>query len=533
MKKHFLLFLALLTFTASLYPQTKPKLVILLVVDQMRGDYLERFASEFTGGYRRLISEGVVYTNADLNYAASETGPGHATLATGSYPARNGIVGNEWINRQTRKEMYCVTDSSALPIDGKGGWASPTHLLVTGIGDWLKAHAPSSKVFSLSIKDRAAVLMGGKKPDYVFWYDSNSGAMVSSTYYMRSLPAYVTAFNRSGWIDKYVPDRWEKLLPDSVYERFGPDEFEGEGKWNGSTTFPHAFAEGKKAAQLITSPFGDLMLLAFAQEIVKAERLGQRSTTDLLAIGLSCSDYVGHFYGPNSHEIHDHFVRVDRALGDFFKFLDEHLGAGTYLVALSADHGVCPLPEYSRRVENRPARRLNLYAKTDSLFADLARQWNSPQPLVEQRAFLNYATAAAIGIDSLTLEQRVRSALLSLDGVVDVFFHRELLDPATPDRPFLSQFRNSYRSDRGEDFQLLTRPYDLVSNRSTGTTHGTAHRYDTHVPVVFWWGGTLAPTKSDRRIATVDVAPTVARLIGIPVPSWVDGAAFELPRLTD
>lgn len=526
MIRYLLLILAFVTPPFAPQPDTKPKLIVLIAVDQMRGDYLDRFVQDFRGGYKRLREGGVVYTNADLNYASSETGPGHATLSTGAYPKTNGIHGNEWPDRATGREIYCVADSSALPVEGLGGWSSPHNLLATAIGDWLKQQSPSSKVVSISMKDRAAVLMGGKQPDAVFWYDDATGAMVTSSYYARSLPEYVRTFNRSAWIEKHVPDAWEKLMPDSIYNRFGPDEFEGEGKWKGSTAFPHAFSPKQRTTEIKTSPYGDLLLLAFARELVKAERLGKRSSPDLLAISLSCSDYVGHFYGPNSHEIHDHFIRVDRALGEFFDFLDTELGANRYLVALSADHGVCPLPEYSSRVDGRSARRIALRSTfqpaLDRSLQALAQRFNIREPLIQHNAFLNYRAAAGAGLDSVAFEQYIKEALLQVDGVVDVFFRRELLNPTAAGRPFLRQFHNSYHAARGEDFQLLFQPYSLVTTRTTGTTHGTPHRYDTHVPIVFWGGG-LKPARIDRRVFTVDVAPTLAKLLGLTPPATVEG----------
>ncbi len=508
------------------YPTSKPKLVVLLSVDQMRGDYLERFEHDFIGGFRRLWSEGIAYTHADLNYATTETGPGHATLSTGTYPAKNGILGNEWIEPDTRNEMYCVADTTAQPVEGLGGKMSPRNLLTTALGDWLKAASPQSKVISASVKDRAAILMGGKRPDKAFWYDGRTGSMVTSSYYMNSLPAYVKAFNASGWIEKNVPDAWTRLLPEKAYDRFGPDEFEGEGLWNGTTTFPHAFAKEKKADQLRTSPYGDLLTLAFAQEAVVAEKLGQGRATDLLTISLSCTDNVGHHYGPSSHELHDQLIRIDRGLGEFLAFLDKQLGKENYIVALSADHGVCPLPEHRSRVEHKEGRRIdyNTAIRTALPRAMQAsmEEWKISEPLVEKNAFLNYSAAAKAGIDSTTLERRVREMYLKLDGVADIFFRRELLSPSTPDRPYLSKFRNSYNPARGEDFQILACEFCLFSTRKTGSTHGSAHRYDSHVPLVFW-GSMFKAQRIAREAHSADLAPTVATLLGIPFPAGIDG----------
>jgi predicted AlkP superfamily pyrophosphatase or phosphodiesterase len=522
---HPLLLVLLIGCTSIVAGQQRPKLVVLLSIDQMRGDYLDRFGSDFTGGFKRLASEGVVFTNAHLDYAASETGPGHATISTGSYPRTNGIVGNEWIDPITRKEVYCVADSTALPVEGLGGGSSPKNLLVTGVGDWLKSASPASRVFSTSIKDRAAILMGGKQPDAAYWFDAE-GRVVTSSYYTKSLPPSVKNFNASAWIERNVPNAWTKLLHDSVYNRFGPDEFEGEGLWNGKTTFPHEFHPARKASHMRTSPYGDLMTLAFAEELIKGEELGKREATDVLAVSLSCTDYVGHHYGPNSHEIHDHLIRLDRALGTFFEFLESYVGKKNVLVAFSADHGVCPLPEWSARMDGKKARRLNTTTVVRPAFEreldKVKQEWGIGEPLVEHNAFFNYRAASKTNIDSTTLEQRVRQALLQVDGIADVYLRRELLDPSTPDRPYLARFRKSYLPSRGEDFQIRAEEFSLLTSRNAGSTHGSCYAYDSHVPLVFWRSG-LKPSRVNEEARVIDLAPTIAKLLGIPTPKTVDG----------
>ena len=283
-----------------------PRLIIFISVDQMREDYFDRFAPYFTGGFKRLNTEGVFFSNANLNYASSVTCLGHATLSTGTYPMKSGIIDNEWINPATRKSVYCVEDTAAGPVDEEGGGSSPNNLLVTGIGDWLKASSPGSKVIAASGKDRAAILMGGKHPDYAFWYSRKKGHMVTSEYYTPHEPEWVRSFNDSKWIEKNVPASWTKLLPDSVYTKEGPDEFSAEAKWDSSSSFPHAFSASRKNEQILTSPYGDMLVLDFARKAIEAEELGQRAVTDLLCLSLSDCDYVGHAFGPNSHEIMDH-----------------------------------------------------------------------------------------------------------------------------------------------------------------------------------------------------------------------------------
>jgi predicted AlkP superfamily pyrophosphatase or phosphodiesterase len=511
-------------------PADSPRLVILISMDQMRADYFDRFADEFTGGLKRLSREGLVYANASLNYASSETGPGHATLATGSYPRTHGILSNEWCDRGTRQEVYCVDDTAAKSLAGEGGKVSSKNLRVTAFGDWLKAASPQSKVISMAVKDRAAVLMGGQRPNEVFWYTSKSGHMATSDYYVKTVPEWVKQFNASNWVEAHVPASWTKLEEDSVYAKLGPDEMAGEFVWGETTTFPHVFLPERKKNQMLTSPWGDMLILDFATAAIHAEKLGQRGQTDFLAVGLSCTDYVGHAFGPHSHEILDHLLRVDRALGEFLKFVDQAVGKGKYVVALSADHGVLPLPEYLSQIEKQNARRIisdrELKPQIESMLAKLQQEIGTQETLIQQNAFLNYAAAAKHGIDSLTLENKIREGALQIDGIADVYFGRELLDDNTPDRPYLGHFRRSYFAQRGEDIQVRYCENCLISSRPTGTTHGSTYRYDTHVPVIFF-GQSIPTGRVQREVHTVDVAPTLAKILEVPYPATVEGMLLE------
>ncbi|MGH7495881.1 MAG: alkaline phosphatase family protein [bacterium] len=511
-------------------PADSPALVILISMDQMRPDYFDRFANEFTGGLKRLSRDGLICSNADLNYASTETGPGHASLATGSYPHTHGILANEWRDRGTRRQVYCVTDTNAKSLAGEGGESSPRNLIVTALGDWLKAASPQSKVVSVAVKDRSAVLMGGQHPDGVFWYNSKSGHMVTSDYYVKNLPDWVKQFNDSNWVGTHVPAVWTKLKEENAYAKSGPDEMAGEFVWGETTTFPHTFLPERKNRQMLTSPWGDMLILDFATAAIRAEKLGQRRHTDLLAVGLSCTDYVGHAFGPDSHEMHDHLLRVDLALGEFLKFIDQTVGKGKYLVALSADHAVLPLPEYLTQIKKENARRIifdrDLKPQIESRVVKLQQESGADEALVEQNAFLNYAAAAKHGVDSLALESKVRAELLQVDGIADVYFRRELLGNYTLDRPYLDLFRRSYFAPRGEDFQIRFCENCLITSSSTGTSHGSPYRYDTHVPVIFF-GMNIRGGRLTREVHSVDVAPTLAKMLKIPYPATVEGVLLR------
>jgi predicted AlkP superfamily pyrophosphatase or phosphodiesterase len=525
------LFLFFLTvFTGILTSTERPKLIIFISVDQMKGEYLEWYRAEFRGGLKRLMSEGSVFANADLNFAPSETGPGHATLGTGSYPMRSGITSNEWIDPTSLEELYCVLDSTAGTVNGDGGGVSARNLLVTGLGDWLKKSSPRSKVYAASIKDRAAILMGGKHPDAAFWYDSMTGRMVTSSYYVKELPVWVQKFNQSQWTARNVPDAWEKLRPDSVYWKYGPDSMVGERIWEGSTTFPHPIPQEAKNRLLPGTPFGDLMTLDFARAIVEAEKLGQRGATDLLIVSLSCSDYVGHSFGGNSHELIDQLLRLDAALGSFITDMELAVGNGNILLALSADHAAMPLPEYRTRIEKKPARRImvreEIYPKVSALDKQLQSDLGTTESIIRGNAFLNYTAAAKAGVDSVTLEKKVREGALKIDGIADIVFRREILGARNSSNRYLGTYQRGYYPQRGRDFIMRPCEYCLFTTSMTGTSHGSPYRYDTRVPVIFWGTG-IKKNNISRVVHTVDVAPTIAKILAITPPPTVDGKALK------
>ncbi len=507
-----------------------PKLIVFISIDQMRGDYFEQYSKYFTGGFNRLYSKGIVYSSADLNYAASETGPGHATLGTGCFPWKNGILSNEWIERSTLKEMYCVSDSTANPVDSVGGGVSPRNLVVTAIGDWLKKQSPNSKVITASFKDRAAILMGGKNPDYAFWYNKSVGGMVTSDYYTKTLPYWVKEFNAMQWSEKNVPVKWEKSLPESAYSIVGPDEFAAEAPRKKSTVFPYSFAPGKKADELGGSPYGDKIIIDFAKEAVKNEKLGLRNVTDLLCISLSNCDYVGHAQGPDSHEMLDLLIKVDRYLGELFSYLDKNVGTDNYIVALSADHAVCPLPEFNTEFRNIFAKRYIYADDIKPLLTEfnsrLMKELHSSEDILIKNAFINYNAGAQAGLDSLQLEEKVKIGLLSINAYVEIYFRRELLTREKSDKLFIEKYRNSYYSPRGKDYLYRIRENCIISSRTYGTTHGSPYSYDTHVPLIFWWNGVVS-SKISREVHSADAAPTLAKFARISIPNNLDGVPLK------
>jgi predicted AlkP superfamily pyrophosphatase or phosphodiesterase len=523
-------FLGIFLTAAYSGEQKKPSLIVFISVDQMRADYFERFDHSFSGGLRKLYRQGVFYSNADLNYASSVTCLGHVTLSTGAYPKTSGIIDNEWIDPKTHTKMYCAEDTLAEAVNGEGGGVSPVNVLTTAIGDWLHASSNQSKVFAASGKDRAAIMMGGKHPNGVFWYDRKTGRMVSSSYYGKQTPSWVRSFNDSDWIGRHLPAAWEKILPDSFYTVLGPDDFSAEYHWGGSSSFPHKFSPAKKHEQALTSPYVDFLLIDFALRAVEEEKLGQRGVPDLLCLSFSDLDFIGHAFGPNSHETFDQLIRLDGALGSLFDKLHTIVGGQNLLIVLSADHGVLPLPEYLQQFSKTAARRImyqtGVKAKIDSLNEAVKNEWGMGSPLFTQNGFLNYTGALAVGKDSLAVESKVRSAVHAIDGLEEIYFRRELAGTGNSQMPYLEKFRRSFYSPRGEDYQVRFSENAIVTSGTTGTSHGSVYSYDTHVPITFWAPG-IRPEKVTRKVFTVDIAPTLAKILEIPYPSSVDGRPLE------
>ncbi len=507
---------------------TPPRLVVFISVDQLKGDIYDKFAPLFRSGLARLRMEGLHCTNADLNYAPSETGPGHATMATATYPGKSGIVSNDWYDTSAQRDVYCVEDSTAESSELGGGAVSPRNLRTPALGDWIKAASPRSKVVSVSLKDRAAILMGGKHPDVALWYNSATGQFGTSEYYTERLPHWVSEFNAKRWVETRLPAAWTRMLVDSFYTRFGPDELAGEYVWDGNTSFPHPFDPHQRTEQVRMTPYGNEILFDLARTAIEAEGLGSDDVVDLLNLSLSATDYVGHAFGPDSHEMIDNLVRLDIQLGEFISYLETRFGRERIFIALTADHAAIPLPEYTVHVEKGQAHRLRsdivlnpaIKAADDQLMAE----FKTSEHILIQRAFLNYRAAAKAGVSEGQLHRMVREKLTAIDGIDEVYFRSDML--AKKQLPETGEyFRRGYGFDRGQDFLLVFDENTLVTSAPTGTSHGSPHRYDTHIPVLFW-GPTFPTNVLSRRVNLVDVAPTIAGYLKIAPPTAIDGVAI-------
>jgi hypothetical protein len=536
----------------------RPKLVVLVVFDQMRGDYLARW-SELYGpdGFERMKKDGVWFSDCQIPYACTSTGPGHASLATGAPPGVHGIIENEWYDRKTGARTYCCQPTrlyelvpplpaSPEPVKPERGSAlgySPERLLSPTVGDALRdATADAARVFSLSIKDRTAVLMGGKKPSGVYCFDTRDGRFHTGAYYREAAHPWVTEFNDAKLVDSWFGAEWTRLRPEAEYVKFcGPDDAPGEAAgFNGQgRVFPHALkgklaAPGKKYYEAVEgSPFGNDLLLALAKKAVTAERLGRNETPDLLCVSFSSNDLIGHRWGPDSHEVMDVTLRSDRLVADFLKFLDAEVGAGRYAVVVTADHGVCPLPELPRTREQYPAARRvliegtatepglkkQLEAALDAMYGGGPTKWVEVFD-ADSWPWL-YLDEKAIAARKLKVEDVAEAARQWFEGrgYIDAAFARkELDDKAAPDRPFRSAVLLAYRPDRCGDVIAVPKPGVLVTKYEGGTAHGSPQPYDTHVPFLAYGAGVPALGRRSERVSSLAVAPTLAWALGVAAP---------------
>ncbi len=544
-------------------PSERPRLAVLLVFDQLRGDYLPRWQHLFgPGGFRRLAAEGAWFGNCHYDYSDTVTGAGHASIATGCSPCRHGIIGNEWYDRTTRKAAYCVSsprgeeDYSPVPprrvstTDRRKPLSvSPERLLAPTLADALKkATGGAGRVVSLSLKDRSAILPGGRQPDVCCWFDTTTGRFETSTYYRDTLPRWVAAFNRGPEIDRWYDVHWHRLLPGFDYHGcVGPDDVFGEGEGvRQGRVFPHPTVgdparPGTYYTALYNSPWGNEVLASLARRAVEAEGLGSRpERQDLLCVSFSSNDAIGHIWGPDSQEVLDVTLRSDRLIADFLTFLDRRVGRGRYVVALTADHGVCPLPEVSRAqgkdAGRHPRDLLKAEARGGSegflrrAFPDPAAGSPTPERWVEFGGegwvYLDQATVARHGLRPAEVEAALAGWLKQQPGIQTACTRTQLLEGLPPDDTVGRRVLRSFYRERSGDVMVVNRPYWILWPYETGTTHGSPHPYDTHVPLLACGPGIRAGAYPDA--IRPQAAPVLlARSLGIPPPAAADAVVPE------
>jgi predicted AlkP superfamily pyrophosphatase or phosphodiesterase len=537
----FLISLIFLQTTAQSLPSSKtptsgiirPRLVVGIVVDQMRWDYLYRYYNRYgTGGFRRLLNEGFTCEDTYINHLPSFTAVGHTTIFTGSVPAIDGIAGNDWIDQATGKSVYCTEDSTAQPVGGTSpaGNMSPRNLLATTITDELMlATNFQSRIVGVSLKDRASILPAGHTPTGAFWFDDVKGCFSTSTWYMKELPEWVSRFNEKDEPTQLAANGWNTLYPIDTYKESTPDNSPWEGLFKGETApvFPHDIARFYKEDHdnIRSSPFGNTLTLDFAKAAVDGYTLGQHDATDFLTINCASTDYVGHKYGPNSIEEEDVFLRLDKDLAAFFTFLDNKVGKGNYLVFLTADHGA------SHSIDFMKAHQLPAgFVGTRGLMKKLSDTLNS---IFGAKDLLLNSTNYYVNFN-LT---RIRQTGLSLDSIkkmaiswlqqqpgLQYVVDMQDIEKASLPQPLHEMVINGYNRKRSGSILFIPEP-GWFDGWDKGTTHGVWNPQDTHIPLVFMgWHiphGTLA-----RKVHMTDIAPTLANMLHIQTPDGCIGEAI-------
>lgn len=541
MKQLSFIFLLLLT-GSSVFAQKndpdRPKLVVGIVVDQMRQEYLYRFSSKFgEGGFRRMMDEGFMLQNAHYNYAPTVTGAGHASVYTGTTPANHGIIGNDWYDKELKKNVYCAGDDAYTTVGStsvEDGKMSPQRMLTTTITDELKLSTQKkAKVIGISIKDRGSILPAGHMADAAYWYDEKVGRFITSSFYMNALPAWVDSFNKRNLPDKYLSQVWNPLFPIEQYVESGPDNTPYEAKLGGKekAAFPYDLpAMFKKSGYDILSytPFSNDYLTEMAKAAIDGEKMGGDEWPDFLCVSYSATDKLGHGVAPNAIEIEDMYLRLDRSLADLFKKLDEAAGRGNYVVFLSADHGVAENPQYliDNKVPAGYTHNSNLKARLNPFLQQYFPGKEVVHTIMNEQIYFNHDAFSSDpktgGMDILIATELTVNFLLQEKGVANAFPKSLLRQGDFDEAGHKGMSIRGYNPKRSGDITIILEPAWYESGSVTGTTHGSSYTYDTHVPILFFGKGIRHGTSVLPHTIT-DIAPTLAILLKTKFPNGCTG----------
>ncbi|BDD09691.1 alkaline phosphatase family protein [Fulvitalea axinellae] len=519
--------------------EKKPKLVVGIVIDQMRQEYLYRFAPNFgEDGFKRLMGEGYMFSNTHINYVPTATGPGHASIYTGTTPAYHGIVSNNWYDRTLKEKVYCVEDKRFHTVGSKtdAGKASPNRLLTTTITDELKlASNFKSKVIALSIKDRASVLPGGHNPNGAFWYDFNTGDFVTSTYYMEALPGWVEKFNKKDLPDKFLKKTWNRLLPKEAYTVSDTHHSKYENGLNANDKFPYdlqKLSEGKRGKDrygiIPSTPFGNTILTELVFSAVKSEKLGQGKETDFLAVSYSSPDIIGHRYGPRSEEIEDTYVRLDGLISDLLAFLDEHIGKSEYTVFLTADHAATANPEFLK--DNKfPGGYFNGKEAKEQINDALSEKFGMGL-WVESMDFMQvYLDRALLKREKVNIEEAseaVKEALMANEMVSRAYTGNTVYKADYNEGGIKGFMVRGYMPQRCGDVIFAQKPGYIQWFNKKGTTHGSPYTYDTNIPML-WFGANVPHGSSSKYHPVTDIAATLSIMLQTKFPSGCTGQPIQ------
>ncbi len=514
----------------------RPKLVVFLVVDGLPQRQVTAYRDQLApDGFARFLDRGAWFADAHYGHAYTVTGAGHATMLTGAYPDRTGIIGNNWRDPVTGEDVYCAGDTSATyignktdPLDG----TSPKNLKAETAGDVLRRLDPRAKVIAMSGKDRGAILPAGKTGTAYMYMES--GEFASTTHYMKEHPAWVNEFNGKRLADKYFKAEWKPLLPEEAYARSVPDDQPWFGRNGGRLPMmmgnPAASAPDRNFYRfLLRGPFADMLTLDFARAAIAGERLGQDEVPDILSVSLSGHDYVNHAYSAESRLSHDHFLHLDRMLQAFFRDLDATVGKDNYIAMLTADHGFQPNPEYSAS-RGLPAGRFNSTQAMGRINAELEKRFGQPKLMMGYSGatlLLDKRLMAQARLEPGAVADAARNALLAEPGIAAAYTRAELLAGSRGADPFFNQMRKSWHRDVSGEVQYVYKPFWMGG--SAVATHGSPHAYDTHVPILVYGPAWVKPGRVDTRVEVVDIAPTLSRILNIAVPSASEGKVLPLP----
>jgi predicted AlkP superfamily pyrophosphatase or phosphodiesterase len=536
---------------------TRPRLVLLIVVDQFRYDYLTRFGDLFVeNGFRRLLRQGASWTEANYDHVPTYTAPGHSVLMTGAWPSQTGIIANDWYEQSTGRKVHSVTDDSTSMLAGKPGEKgySPRRLLCSTVGDELRlADNDRSRVIGISAKNRSAILPVGRRANAAYWFSDDTGNMTSSTYYFNQMPDWVTRFNNRRMADGWFGARWERLLPEAEYlKRAGKDDvpWENQDKTSNDTNFfPHIITGGAAKPSrffykaLVYTPFSNDLLVAFAEEAITNEKLGNDDDTDVLSVSFSANDYVGHRFGPNSQEAMDMSLRVDRQIGTLLNFVDARIGLQNTVVILTADHGASPVPELAA-LQNLPGRRwqkadmLKLvedglkakYGRKDRPATDFISTFSNKQEteegLLNGNFYLNRAALQRDGINLEECERVVGELAMQMPGAARFFTRTQLENGRiSAGDDVARRVLHGFYPQRSGDVVIVFEPYSILfdppddpTDPLSSATHGSPYSYDTHVPLIIMGRG-FRPGKYTQAATPADLAPTLSQVLNVQAPS--------------
>lgn len=520
MKKYLLVLLTV--FQLGAQAQKRPQLVVTIVVDQCKMEYLTRFEPYFThGGFERFYSEGFVFENAQYNYAPTYTGPRHASLFTGATPSIHGIIENNWYDPSLGRMVYCVEDENVKPVGtaSEDFKRSPTNLYSTTFSDELTWAQGDNQSYSISIKDRSAVLSAGHAADGAYWFDSETGDFGTSSFYEESLPNWLIDLNAKDLPQAYLKKEWTLSVSSEEYEQWWPDNspYEMQMIAGAPPTFPYDLSKIEKLSFIKSTPYANQLVLDMAFALIEATELGQMETTDYLALNFSGTDYAGHAFGPRSWEVMDTYIKLDQQLAELFDYLDVKVGKGNYVVALSSDHGAAENAGFMKD-QKWNSMALDMISIESTLRERAEKEWSIPvlDKVFSDRIYLNHEAIDSLNISYEEVYCVLERELFSLPYVHSVYDQRKL--PYLSDSDFVgSKIKAGCQDPRGGDILFVLKPGYMVYS-TKGTTHGSVWNYDTHVPILFY-GWNIPKGRSFDLYPITSLAPTLSHLVKIPIPS--------------